>query len=268
MRAVLGPGGVSRRRFLAASAVALATPGALLAACSPDKGTSGPPVGNDGRLQARPGTPTETITPGLHALGLSAGRDGFLWVPTTYNASTPAPLIVLLHGAGHDSSEWSQAPLADIFGPSGAIVMGTDSFYGTWDLAAVGYFGPDVEFMNIALGHVFERCNIDPERIALGGFSDGASYALSLGLTNGDLFNEVVAFSPGFLSSGVRHGRPRIFESHGTSDPILPIDQTSRRIVPALRTDGYDVTYVEFAGGHTVTRAIADQMVEWWLPPG
>ncbi len=31
------------------------------------------------------------------------------------------------------------------------------------------------------------------------GFSDGASYALSLGVPNGDLFTHIVAFSPGFM---------------------------------------------------------------------
>lgn len=31
------------------------------------------------------------------------------------------------------------------------------------------------------------------------GFSDGASYALSLGLPNGNLFSHIVAFSPGFM---------------------------------------------------------------------
>jgi len=32
------------------------------------------------------------------------------------------------------------------------------------------------------------------------GFSDGASYALSVGITNGDLFTHVIAFSPGFVA--------------------------------------------------------------------
>lgn len=28
-----------------------------------------------------------------------AGKDGYLYVPDTYSSNTPAPLIVLLHGA-------------------------------------------------------------------------------------------------------------------------------------------------------------------------
>ena len=37
---------------------------------------------------------------------------------------------------------------------------------------------------------------LDPDRLSVGGFSDGASYALTLGLANGDVFRRVVAFSP------------------------------------------------------------------------
>lgn len=58
-------------------------------------------------------------------------------------------------------------------------------------------FGPDVLYLNKALHHVFNRYSIDPSRLAVAGFSDGASYALSLGVANGDLFSHIIAFSPG-----------------------------------------------------------------------
>ena len=38
---------------------------------------------------------------------------------------------------------------------------------------------------------------------------------------------------------------------------MLPIERCSRRLVPRLEANGYDVTYVEFAGGHEVPRDIA-----------
>ena len=98
------------------------------------------------------------------------------------------------------------------------------------------------------------------------GFSDGASYALSLGLTNGDLFTHVLAFSPGFMAPRKRRGKPRLFLSHGTRDRVLPIDPCSRRIVPQVRRAGYDVTYREFDGPHTVPDEIAREAVDWFLP--
>ncbi len=70
-----------------------------------------------------------------------------------------------------------------------------------------GGFGPDVRFIDKALSKVFGSYRIDPSHLAVAGFSDGASYALSLGLPNGDLFSHIIAFSPGFMRapSKVRH---------------------------------------------------------------
>ena len=113
---------------------------------------------------------------------------------------------------------------------------------------------------------VFERCSVDPARIALAGFSDGASYALSLGACNGDLLTHLVAFSPGFYDPGEPIvGRPRVFVSHGIQDPILSVEGTQNVILPTLLTDGYDVTYEEFSGGHSVPRSIGDQAFDWFL---
>lgn len=110
---------------------------------------------------------------------------------------------------------------------------------------------------------MFSSYVVDPSRIAIQGFSDGASYALSLGLTNGDLFRQIVAFSPGFSSPAEKQGKPRIFVSHGTEDDMLPIEQTSRRIVPRLENDGYTVLYREFDGPHTIPPEIIDEALAW-----
>jgi predicted esterase len=95
------------------------------------------------------------------------------------------------------------------------------------------------------------------------GCSDGASYALSLGVANGDVFESVLAFSPGFMTSSVRNGTPRCFVSHGVRDAVLPIDMCSRRLVPRLRQAGYDVVYREFDGPHEAPAAIAAEAVHW-----
>ncbi|CAA9490767.1 MAG: Phospholipase/carboxylesterase [uncultured Rubrobacteraceae bacterium] len=122
-----------------------------------------------------------------------------------------------------------------------------------------------MEFVNRALEQTFGRLAVDPERLAVGGFSDGASYALSLGIDNGDLFSHVLAFSPGFMAPAERRGRPPVFVSHGTADQVLPIDRTSRRIVPQLERQGYQVTYREFDGPHTVPKPVAREALEWFI---
>jgi phospholipase/carboxylesterase len=96
------------------------------------------------------------------------------------------------------------------------------------------------------------------------GFSDGASDALSVGLSSGDLFTHVSAFSPGFMAPGAYRGKPPVFVSYGTCDGVLLIRGTSRRIVPRLKHEGYEVRYRKFDGPHTVPKTIAREVLEWF----
>jgi predicted esterase len=203
----------------------------------------------------------EPLPPGDRPLGLVAERDPVLHVPPGLVPGRAAPLLVTLHGAGGSAA----AGLALLQPPAdehGLLVLAPASRGATWDAIRHGY-GPDVDLIDRALETVFAMVPVDPQRIAVAGFSDGASYALGLGLANGELFGRVVAFSPGFVPPGGRTGRPDVFVSHGRADDVLPVGRTSRRIVPSLEDDGYDVTYREFAGGHTVPPEVAREAVDW-----
>jgi predicted esterase len=221
-----------------------------------------------GQLNTRPHPPAAGTPPrGLVALRLSGSdRDGVLYVPPSYRPGHPAPLVLSLHGAG-GSGRRSLRRLRSLADELGLLALSPDSRDSTWDVVRTG-FGPDVEFLDRALDLVFTRYAVDPARIVVEGFSDGASYALSLGLLNGDLFSDVIAFSPGFVLAEHRRGRPRCFVSHGTRDPVLPIDQCSRRIVRELRDDRYDVRYTEFDGGHLVPPEVARAAMDWLLAAG
>jgi phospholipase/carboxylesterase len=215
------------------------------------------------RLRARPGTPTTSPTLGLSQLGLGGSRDGVLYVPESYSPDTPAPLFVALHGAGGDADNWESYYQRSE--ERGMLFMAPDSRSSTWDVVR-GTFGRDVEFIDDALQHTFDRCRIDPARIALGGFSDGASYALSLGLPNGDLFSHLIAYSPGFyVVPDEPVGNPPIYVSHGTLDTVLRVSGTRDVLVPRLREAGYDVTYEEFEGPHQVPAAISESALDWFL---
>ena len=211
-----------------------------------------------GLLTTRPREPTERGG-GAGLTSLAHGAE--LYVPPTYDPASPNALVLTLHGAraGPRSGFEQLLPLAD---EAGLILLGPQSQRESWDILCGGY-GPDVVAIDELLDDVFRRYAIDPRRIFASGFSDGASYALSLGLTNGDVFAGLAAFSPGFAETHTRRGKPHVFISHGTDDRVIPIAPTSRRIVPRLRREGYDVTYREFTGPHIVPPEIAREAVEW-----
>lgn len=220
-------------------------------------------IASDGRLAARPHDGVKTAAAGRIMLDVDPGnreRDAILQLPKTAGAS-PLPLLVLLHGATQNAEDmfWY---LGSANEEAGVAVLAANSRDTTWD-AIRGSFGPDIEFLNRALERVFATVAVDPARVSVGGFSDGATYAISLGLINGDLFSSVVAFSPGFVIDGTPHGKPRFFISHGTRDHILPIDSGGRRIVAALKARGYDVTFREFDGDHEIPAEIAREGMLW-----
>jgi predicted esterase len=167
----------------------------------------------------------------------------------------------MFHGAGGDG-EAGLGPFLASADELGLLLLGVDARGATWDVIR-GAFGDDVAFLDEALGNVFQAFAVDPAHISAAGFSDGASYALSIGLINGDLFGRIVAFSPGFMVPGARRGRPEIFVTHGVDDRVLPIDRCSRRLVPQLLAEGYTVDYREFSGGHTVPHDLAAEAGAW-----
>jgi len=230
---------VTRREFLAAAAAVPAGLGALQGPASDQSG------------------------PGRYALKLGDDRDGFVYVPRDYTAGTPTPLLVMLHGAGNTSLSVQYAlPLADEFK---VLILAPDSRdERTWD-GVLRSWGPDVDFLSAAVGQTLSRYSIDKTKVGVGGFSDGASYALSFGITFGDQFSRIISMSPGVMQPMAARGKPRIFISHGTSDPIMPIDDTSRKFVPKLKSLGYDVTYREYEGRHAPSPPVVREAFEWFV---
>lgn len=216
------------------------------------------------KLRARAGDVVNELPAGTHSLGIRKKRDALLYVPESARAGLAAPLLLYLHGATGSEQQGIKrmSGYADQFG---FVLLSPASDDYTWDAIQGGY-GPDVRTIDQALTRTFAGRRIDPKRIAVCGFSDGASYALGLGVSNGPLFSAVIAFSPCFIPPGAQpDGRPRLFISHGTADNILPIDRCSHRLVPQLKNAGYEVNYQEFNGPHTVPKDISETALHWFL---
>jgi phospholipase/carboxylesterase len=206
-------------------------------------------------------TPPRDCHPGVHEFKLRNGRPVEMRV--TRPGKRPYALIVALHGSGGS--------------PNGAI----EAFGGAWKVPGLVFVAPaakgptwsvifsdrdlDLESVDLAVAEAWARCPLDHDRLALGGFSDGATYALTLGVANGDLFPAIIALSPGGILADARRGQPRVFVSHGTEDDVLPIAGASDTIVRVLRSAGYEVTYRRFRGSHEVPADTSAAAVRWFL---
>ena len=212
------------------------------------------------RLTARPDpSVAPTAPPGTSTLAPRAGRPALLHVPP----GPPRALVVVLHGAG-GTAEHGLSLLRAHADERDLALLAPASAGATWD-AITGRGDADTRALDDTLREVLARLPVP--RLAVAGFSDGASYALTLGLEHGDVLGQVVAFSPGFCAARDLHGRPRLLVTHGVADVVLPVDVTSRRLVPALRRQGYDVDYREFAGGHVVPPELAEQAADLLADP-
>jgi phospholipase/carboxylesterase len=212
----------------------------------------------------RRGTGLGGWPPGTYDIRLGANRDGLFYVPPDLPEARPHPLIVMLHGGG-DAARDVVPMLQSVADQFGIIVLAPESQASdSWDILE-GAYGPDIEFIDHALEVTFGRFTIDADRVAIAGFSDGASYALSVGLMNGDLFRDILAFSPGFAEPAKNIGKPRIFISHGDKDMVLPFESGGRRLAKELGEAGYDVDYREFDGGHTVPADLVAEATKRFL---
>lgn len=209
----------------------------------------------------QPAAAPDGFTYGESRLGISDDeRDGSMFVPRSYKPGVPMPAMMMLHGfAGSAEDMGRMLPLAEEFG---VVMILPESRGVTWGRGTPG-FDDDVHYLGPAYRHVAGLVDIDTAKVALGGVSDGAGYALSMGLAYGDSFNHVIVFAGGRMTPFRKQGKPRLFFSHGVDDTQMPIEHTARKFVPELKAEGYDVTYREYQGGHRVPPEEIREAFKW-----
>jgi len=214
--------------------------------------------------------------PSLTAPNLAAGETTLAAGMVAYRPAKapagPLPLLILLHGAGGYPQGFVQKmePLADKLG---VILIAPHSVGQTWDLIEnmqsgdQPWQGPDAHRLDQALADLFKHSAVDPSHVVLLGFSDGASYALSIGLANPKLFTTVIALSPGMIAPlGRLDSGQQVFIAHGRSDHVLPF-QATRDIADSLRSGGANVRFRPFDGDHQIDPASLTEGLEWAFGP-
>ncbi len=197
------------------------------------------------RLAAVP--PGREGTGVMHLGGPSGTRGGFsLYVPETFEASHPAPLVVALHGgSGHGGAflwTWLRAARA-----RGAIVLAPTSAGPTWSLQA-----PEADLAAITsmVADVAARWPVAPGCRLLTGMSDGGTLTTLAALRGAEGFTHLApvagTFNPllmAFADPMRLRGLP-IRLVHGTRDWMFPVT-TAREAARMLAGAGAVVTFRE-----------------------
>jgi predicted esterase len=242
--------------------VLLAAPAAPALAAGPAL-TAQPPATPIAGSDTRSGV--LTLAGGAYAY-LPKGRTG-----------APSPMLVALHGAGGQASDVLTA-FREAADANGIVLLIPQSGKGTWDMiedlkSRLGVemnvqprYGKDLKAIETALADLFTKVAVDPARVGIMGFSDGATYALSVGTANPQLFKRVIAFSPGPAFLGKSAPDQFVFISHGENDRVLPF-ATARGHAGKLRVKKVPVEFEKFDGGHEVPKAIKEKAMAFFRDP-
>ena len=226
-------------------------------------------------LSAQP--PTTAIANGEARSGvLQLAGGAYAYLPKGHTAA-PAPVLVALHGAGGQAADTLKS-FRDLADANGIILVIPQSIKGTWDMiedlsSRLGLemnvqprYGKDLQALDASLADLFTKVAVDPARIGIMGFSDGATYALSVGTANPQLFKRVIAFSPGPAFLGKSAPDQYVFISHGENDNVLPF-ATARGHASKLRVRHVPVEFEKFDGKHEVPKSIKDKAFAFFRDP-
>jgi phospholipase/carboxylesterase len=193
----------------------------------------------------------------------------FLLTPSKIDPGRRYPLLTVLHGAGRQDELLCRAYREEA-AVREALFLIPRSTHPTWDLLA-GVGRPDLDFLERIYDEIYQRVPIDPERQALIGYSDGASYALAVGLSNPCLFSAVMGWAAGFVAIdqtaiGPEDRKPRVLLEHGTHDTIFPFEQVAVPNVELLRRLGYEVELrVDEGGIHWPSHDFQRAALDWFF---
>ncbi len=236
------------------------------------------------KLRVTPKTPepVEELPTGLVWIERGTQRAA-LFTPDELEPGRRYPLLAVLHGAGRQDEQLMKA-YRDEAERRQALILIPRSFHMTWDLITAATQGaaasgagnapssrPDLDFLEYAYDLIFRRYRVDAERLALIGYSDGASYALSVGLSNPHLFRAVMGWAAGFVAienEAAEPGvpRPAVLIEYGTHDELFPFEQVAVPMREQLEAHGCAVTFrVDEGGRHWPSSEFQDEALDWFF---
>lgn len=158
-----------------------------------------------------------------------------LYVPGSYRVGTAAPLLVLLHGyTGYSAGQEAYmriAPEANRRGilyavPDGIVDQEGNRFWNATD-ACCNFYGSTVDdstYLTEVIASVSQRYTVDPARVYLTGFSNGAFMSFRMACEHADLIAAIVAINGAMLNdpSQCRPAQPvSVLNVRGDADDVI-----------------------------------------------
>ena len=188
-----------------------------------------------------------------------------LYVPSSYDASKPSPLIICLHGAGFNGKAYLNRwvpRLKDQY----ILVCPTIEMGAWWTRSAE-------ELVLEILDSIQARYHVDQNRIFLTGMSNGGIGAWIIGMHHADMFAGIAPMASGIddvLFPFLDNLRlTAVYVIHGVHDQVMPVS-LSRSLVHELKKRGIRHVYREHqfthphAGGHFFPREELPALVAWF----
>ena len=191
----------------------------------------------------------------------------FAYVPASYSPATPMPVLVWLHGAvGMEQPRRGLGGVRgfqDVAEEEGFLVLGPSSRRGVewWTPAGVA-------LVRDALADLARTYHIDGNRVALAGFSDGASGAMHIHAHDPDPYAVFLPMMPHPLISRLAGGPA--FRANVRARPMLAISGGRDRLYPSarvkptfeeLKAAGADLEWKDLPDAD---HAMADVLPEQW----
>jgi phospholipase/carboxylesterase len=199
----------------------------------------------------------------------AAGRSGVAFLPRQHSAS-PRPLLVLFHGTGGSGSAILGA-FRDLAERRGVVVVAPDSGRspdGVWNWQvgdAPGEVTADKRHATACIDEVLALpgVRIDSAYVLAAGHSGGASSAPYLA-SNDSRFGAFAVLHGGIFPGGLGANRVRGWFSTGASDTLRTPELVRQAALSSAAVTG-PVTLRTFAGGHELSAAEMQDLMEWWL---
>jgi len=201
------------------------------------------------------------------------------------------PVVVLLHGFGAPADDL--LPLAEVLAPPGSIrfafpgapitLPGMWGAGRAWWMIDVGRFeqasrgglrelsdevpaGLDEARAQVLamLDELEPLLGVSGERVALGGFSQGAMLSCDVALRSRRplagllLMSGVLLCRPQWLRLMPERAGLPVFQSHGSQDPLLPFELAAE-LRDAMTAAGLAVDWLEFPGGHEIPLEVVER---------